>query len=462
MPAAPIRDPGSWRDPSGFVYRRDGVVLRQIAPSFADDWEAYLRGGLHERLVARGLVLPFEDAPLEAAFDPSSAWRVIRPEPLPLFSWPWEWTFGELRDAALLTLDLQLEALDAGMTLRDASAFNVQLRGATPVLIDSLSFARREPDAPWDAYRQCCEHFLAPLALMALRDVRLGRMLRAWPDGIPLDLAAGLLPGRTRLRLGLATHLHLHARAQRDHGEAGGARSRTVRIPTERLRALVGSLRGAIDGLRWDPAGTEWADYADRTSYDAEATAAKERVVAGMAAAAGGRVAWDLGANTGRYSAIVAAAGYRVVAWDIDPAAAERHYRALRAAGETRITPLVLDLADPSPAQGWALRERASLVERADADLLLALALVHHLAIGRNVPLPMIAAFLAELGPALVVEWVPREDPMVGRLLAGRRDIFDGYHEAGFRAAFEGAGWRVEERVPVASSPRVLYRMRRG
>jgi hypothetical protein len=460
--SAATRDPGSWRDPSGFVFQRGGVLLRQIAPSFAPDWEAYLASGLHARLVREGRVVDVEEVGLDLAAEPATAWRVIRPEPVAFISHPWEWTFGELQDAALLTLDLQAEAMASGLTLRDASAFNIQLRGVSPVLIDSLSFERREPDSPWIAYRQFCEHFLAPLALMAHRDPRAGRMLRSWMDGIPLDLAARLMPGRTRWKLGLATHLHLHARAQRQHADTGGAEAKRVRISDERLGALIGNLRTTVAGLSWEPGGTEWADYADRTSYTDEGTAAKARLVEAMLRDAGGSVVWDLGANTGRYSAIAAALGRRVIAWDIDPGAAERHVRALRASGETRITPLLLDLADPSPAQGWALRERASLVDRADADVLLALALVHHLAIGRNVPMPMVASFLGELADAAIVEWVPREDPMVAKLLSGRRDIFDGYHEAGFQAAFESAGWRVTAREPIESSSRVLYRLARG
>lgn len=455
------RDPGSWRDPSGFVFRRDGEVLRQIAPSFAPDWEAYLASGLHQRLVTAGSVLAFDDQPIERAADPAGAWRVIRPEQLDLISYPYEWSFGQLKDAALLTLDLQAQALAAGLTLRDASAYNIQFCGPRPVLIDSLSFERYEPGAPWVAYRQFCEHFLAPLALMANRDVRIGRMLRAWVDGIPLDLAATLLPGRTKARFGLLTHLHLHARSQRQHGDDGGAEAKRVTIPKERLVALIGHLRKTVEGLRWAPGGTEWADYADNTSYTDAATAAKARIVETLLRDAGGEVVWDLGANTGRYSAIAAGLGRRVVSWDIDPAAVERHHQALKASGETRITPLLIDLADPSPAQGWGLRERASLVERSNADVLLGLALVHHLAIGRNVPLPMVASFFAELASDLVLEWVPREDVMVRKLLSGRKDIFDGYHEDGFRAAFEGAGWEVCAREPIETSPRVLYRFRR-
>ncbi len=217
-----------------------------------------------------------------------------------------------------------------------------------------------------------------------------------------------------------------------------------------------------MEGLRWEPAGTEWADYADNTSYTDEATAAKARLVAAMLTDAGGDVVWDLGANTGRYSAVAVDVGRRVVAWDIDPAAVEQHHRALKQRGETRITPALMDLADPSPALGWDLSERTSLADRSNADVLLGLALVHHLAIGRNVPLPMIATFFARLAPDLVLEWVPREDVMVQKLLSGRKDIFGGYHEDGFRAAFEAGGWEVRDRQPIPDSPRVLYRFHRG
>lgn len=451
------RDAGSYRDPSGFVYRRDGVVLRQIDASFAADWTRFNECGLYADLVTRGMLVPHEERPLTDAFD-GSAWSVIRPQHVDFVSYPYEWTFGELKDAALLTLEAELAALDAGMMLRDASAFNVQFQGVHPVLIDSLSFARAEPGSPWLAYRQFCEHFLAPLALMAERDIRTVRLMRG-PEGVPIDLAARLLPGRTRLRLGLGAHLHLHSRAQRQHA-TDEATVRPTSLPTSRLRALVQSLRSTVESLRWHPIGTEWADYADSTSYGDEATAAKTRLVGQMLGEAGGRVVWDLGANTGRYSAIASGLGRRVVAFDADPAAAERHYASLRSDGRTDTTPLVMDLADPSPQLGWAGRERRSLAERADADVLLALALVHHLAIGRNVPLAMVLGWFAELAPQLIVEWVPRDDAMVRRLLAARRDRLDGYSEEAFQAALEER-WSVVERAPITGSARVLYHLRR-
>ncbi len=231
-------------------------------------------------------------------------------------------------------------------------------------------------------------------------------------------------------------------------------------MSSRRLATLIDSLQGTIEGLDWTPAGTAWADYADHTSYDDAATAAKADAVRSAVRSIGGRRAWDLGANTGRYSRIAAEAGYRVVALDVDPAAVERGYRAIRAEGRADILPLLADLTDPSPALGWGSVERASLLDRIDADVILALALVHHLAIGANVPLPMIAALFARLAPHAIVEFVPKEDAMVQRLLASRRDVFADYSGEGFRAAF--APWfEVVTETAIEGTSRTLIHFRR-
>jgi ribosomal protein L11 methylase PrmA len=455
------RDGGSFRDPSGFVFWRDGQPYRQIEQRFQAEWDAFQASPLMARLVAEERLIAFEPVGLEFA-QTSSAHAVIRPEPIEFISYPYEWTFGQLRDAALLTLDTQLQALADGWTLRDASAYNVQFQAGRPILIDSLSFEPLETGAPWVAYRQFCEHFLAPLALVARRDVRLAALLRADPDGIPLDLASRLLPWRTRLNFGLLSHVHLHARAQRRHaaGDDGGRAVRSVRITRSRLEALIANLRGTVAGLNWTPEGTEWADYAEHTSYGDAATADKARLVDAFVRDVPGPRAWDLGANTGRYSRIAAEAGKRVLAFDIDPAAAEQNYRQLRRENRTDILPLILDVANPSPGLGWAGRERRSLLERANADVILALALVHHLAISRNVPLPMIMGLFADLAPWAIVEFVPKEDPMVRHLLASRRDVFDDYGLDGFRAAAVER-FDIAAESPIAESLRVLFLLRR-
>jgi ribosomal protein L11 methylase PrmA len=464
------RDGASFRDPSGFVFWREGRPYRQIQRSFAAEWDAFEASPLKQRLLADGRLIAYETVSVELAQAPG-AHAVIRPERIDVVSYPYEWTFGGLREAALLTLDIELEALAAGWSLKDASAYNIQFRDARPIHIDSLSFEPYEDGAPWVAYRQFCEQFLAPLALVARRDVRLAELLRLGPDGIPLDLASRLLPWRTRLNFGLLSHLHLHAGAQVRHaadaadaanatdGDGGGAARRT-RLPRARLEGLLRNLRATVAGLDWRPAGTEWADYAEHTSYGERAAADKDRLVDELVREVPGTRLWDLGANTGRFSRIAADAGKRVVALDIDPAAAERHFRAIRAADRTDILPLVADIANPSPALGWAGRERRSLLERADADVVMALALVHHLAIGRNVPLAMILGLFADFAPWAIVEFVPKDDPMVRRLLATRRDVFADYDLDGFRAA-AASRFEIVREARIAESPRVLFLLRR-
>jgi hypothetical protein len=463
------RVPGSYRDPSGFVFRHEGVLYRQINASFADDWALFDSSGLHRALIEQGLLVADRPGDLSLAPEPGAV-AVIQPDEIDFITHPFEWSFSQLKDAALLTLRAQALASEHGMTLRDASAYNVQFREGQPILIDTLSFERAAADQPWKPYRQFCENFLAPLALMAHRDGRLGQLLRTWIDGVPLDLASELLPRSTRyFSPGLAAHIHLHARAQRQHAGGSGpdgapsAATRAVTMSEGRRLALLDHLRRTVEGLRLPAEGTVWADYAEQTSYSDAGTASKEAIVKRMVeavSAEGGQRAWDVGANTGRYSRIAADAGFWVLALDIDWAAVERHYLALRAAADRRIMPFLADIAEPSPGIGWENRERASLLERANADLLIALALVHHLAIGRNVPLPMISRLMARLSPGLIAEWVPKEDPMAQRLLAAREDVFADYSLDGFRAAF-GRDFEILEEAPIEDSGRVLFRMRR-
>jgi hypothetical protein len=383
-------------------------------------------------------------------------------------SYPYEWCFGQLRDAALLTLDLQERALARGFTLRDASAYNVQFVAGRPLFIDTLSFEPREAGAPWAGYRQFCEHFLVPLALMSRVDVRLSALLRAHLEGIPLDLGSRMLPRGTWLRPGLLFHVHLHALAQRRYADRGAGAAETAAGPPSAAArrgvsptaavGLVRSLRNAVESLDWTPAGTEWADYTQDNNYTSAAAGSKRESVLALLRGLDARTAWDLGANTGEYSRAARELVPGVIAFDLDPAAVERNYRRVKADGERGILPLLLDLTNPSPALGWAHRERLALEERGPADVLLALAVVHHLAIGHNLPLDRVASFLARLGRSLVIEFVPKSDSQVRRLLRDRPDIFPDYTREGFESAFRGH-FRIERAVPVADSERTLYLM---
>ena len=456
----------SFRDPSGFLFTSGGTLYRQVQPVYAAHYDHLRASGLYDALVAQSMLVRHDEADLELAPQPG-AFKVLRPERVPTVSLPYEWCFGQLRAAALLTLRIQQLAIGHGMVLKDASAFNVQFRGAAPVFVDTLSFELLEEGKPWVAYRQFCQHFLAPLALQSLVDIRLRDLTRIYLDGVPLDLASQLLPRRTWVRPWAALHIHLHARSiarfastSSDTGAAADRRRATAtssrQVSRTGLTGLVAHLLDAVSALDWTPGGTEWADYEVSHGYDQTGHSAKHEIVSRYLQQTHPGLVFDLGANTGEYSRLARSTGATVVAIDGDPSAVERGYRRLAADNETGILPLWIDLANPSPAQGWAHSEWPSLEARGPADLVLALALVHHLAIGNNVPLPHVAAFLARLGRRVVVEWVPKEDPQVKRLLRSREDVFTDYNEAGFAAAIQQA-FRIDERTPVGSTGRVLY-----
>jgi ribosomal protein L11 methylase PrmA len=452
--------PSSFRDPDGFLFAREGTLYRQINAGARQDYDRLMTSGLYQTLVQDGSLIPHDevDVPLERP-DPSAI--VIRPERVPFVSYPYEWCFSQLQDAALLTLSVQRRAVEHGLSLKDASAYNVQFRRGAPVFIDTGSFEAYVEGEPWVAYRQFCQHFLAPLALMSHTDIRLSQLLKVHIDGVPLDLASRLLPFGTRFRPGLAAHLHLHAKLQTKHGGDATAAAKPAarrRLSRQAMLGIVDNLESVTRKLRYQPAGTEWAAYYDATNYSEGALGHKAECVTEFARTLEPATVWDLGANTGHFSRLAAATGAITMAFDIDPAAVEKNYRECRASEEDTILPLVLDLTNPTPGIGWAGTERMSLAERGPADLVLALALVHHLAISNNVPLPIIASYLARLGRALVIEFVPKSDSQVARLLASREDVFPSYTREGFEEAF-GACFRIESTIPVRESDRTLYLM---
>ncbi len=452
------RDPASFRDPSGFVFRRDGVLYRHVGASYRDDYEQLVDSGLYAALTERGWLVAHHEVETDPAAG-ADAWRILRPEVVPFISYPYEWCFAQLRDAALLTLDVERLALAHGMSLKDASAYNVQFRGSRPVLIDTLSFERYREGRPWVAYRQFCQHFLAPLALASFRDPRTSDLLKAHLDGVPLDLAARLLPRRARLRFGLLSHLFLHAASQRRMAGSGRA-AESFRVSRQAREGLVESLAAAVRRLRSPSGSTEWGRYYEATNYDDEAARHKASVVEAALDALAPAEVWDLGANDARFSALASERGIPTVAMDGDWRAVEGAYERSCEQRSSTLLPLKIDLTNPSPALGWHHRERSSLLDRGPADLVLALALVHHLAIGNNVPLPMLAAWFADCSRNLVIEWVPKSDSQVDRLLSSRADVFPGYDRSHFEAAFEPL-FEIEDRVRLEGSERSIYRMKR-
>jgi len=434
-----ISDEGSFRDPSGHVFRRDGQIYRSVFTAGAKDFEAARGAGIHERLIDAGLLISHEEV-READTFPPGAVHCLRHPRLPMVSYPWEWPFSLLKDAALLHLDIMERLVPEGFWLRDASAFNVQYDGKRLRLIDTLSIGRRVPESPWVAYGQFCSHFLAPLALAAYGDVRTLSLWRAYIDGYPLELAAGMIPLRRRYMPGLFMHLLLHARFQEaadrkeDIGRSGPAKK--PRLSDDGLIGLIRSLRRTVSGIRWKRSSAIWEGYGDIRTYGAGDVARKAAYVERVVERINPGVVWDLGANTGEFSERAASRGAFVVSIDGDPACAEFLYgKTSGAEGKKNILPLVMDLANPSPGLGWDGRERFSLRDRGPADLVMALALIHHLVLSSCVPLDMVARWLSGLAEYVLVEFVPPGDPMVQKLLRSRVDEHLPYDEAAFRSS---------------------------
>ncbi len=423
--------PSSFRDPHGFVFMRDGVLLRQVNDVHAAAFDHFARSGLYEQLVEERLLIPHVQVDATLGLTSDAAF-VLQPEWIPFVSLPYEWSWTQLRDAALLTLTIQERAMANGMTLRDATAFNVTFWRGRPTFIDTTSFGLLEVGRPWVAYRQFCQHFLAPLALMSYRDVRLGQLSRIHLDGVPIDLAARLLPRRAKARPALAMHLSFHARSQRRHAnDADHGQERN--LSPRAFEGLIASLRRCIDSLPEPPGTSEWRDYYQRLDHYSDAAAAqKESLVGRWVEAVAPSSMWDVGANTGRFSVLGSHRGIETVAIDNDPFCVDEMYRTARRDDDAGLTAAVADIANPTPGIGWANAERPSLRDRGPADLLLALAVLHHIAIGRGVPLPAILDELAVLGRASILEWVPMDDPMSQRLARGREYLFDSYTERAF------------------------------
>ncbi|HXK61792.1 MAG TPA: SAM-dependent methyltransferase [Acidobacteriota bacterium] len=449
----------SFRDPSGFLFvNHQGALYRQINPVYEGHYRLLMSSGLYSELASDGLLVEHEE--VDAAVAPGrSASFVIRPRRLPFISYPYEWTFGQLKAAALLTLRIQRLALERGMWLKDASAYNIQFDGWRPILVDTLSFETYQEGKPWPAYRQFCEHFLAPLALMSCTGSAFHRFLRVHLDGIPLENASRLLPTRTLLRPGLATHLHLHSMAQKRFSDGG--RQKSGGFSRNALCGLINSLESAVSKQNWRPKGTVWADYYDNTNYGREAFEHKRQLVGEFVSLVtpAPQLAWDFGANTGLYSRLLAERGILTISFDSDIACVEQNYLEAVKEKNRLVLPLVMDLANPSPALGWAHEERESLLQRGPADLLVALALVHHLAIGHNVPLERLAEFFASCARFLIVEFVPKSDSQVQRLLRGREDVFPDYTEENFIGEF-GKHFTVLRVEEIKQSTRKLYLMK--
>ncbi|MBS0266163.1 MAG: class I SAM-dependent methyltransferase [Planctomycetes bacterium] len=459
---------GSYRDREGRVfYGPEGAVLRALSKTALDEWQAVAAAKFFQQAQSAGQVVRTRtaDQQLWAGLASESAtWAgVLEHERIPFVSYPYEWSFGMLQDAALLQLDLLRAALADDFTLKDGTIYNVQWIGTRPVFIDVVSFEKLVPGQPWAGYRQFCQTALFPLMLQAYLGIGYHPLLRGKLDGITPAECAKLFSDWSHLfHSGVLTHVWLHARLQ------GASAVRDCNLRSELPRAgfdknlIAGNAAGLtklIRRLKWNVT-SHWSGYAGHNTYTSADAERKARFVKAAAAETPLKLAWDLGCNTGDYSRIVAEHAEQVVAMDYDHASVERLYQTLKAEGNSaaarKILPLVGNVADPSTGLGWRGKERKALWERGTPDLILALALIHHLVIDAGIPLQELLQWLAGLKSRLVIEFVDRHDPMVQQMLRNRRDQSADYtpelFERWLREYFD-----VLRQEPLESGSRTLY-----
>lgn len=457
-----VAEPASYRDPDSAVFRLDGHVVRGLSDRGAADWDRLHDSAAFASLTDAGLIprtTPFEgavpDSPRGAAWT-----RLIEHEPISTISYPYEWPFAMLRDAASTELEVLRISLDHGLTLKDGTIYNVQFEGTRPVFIDIGSFAVAE--GPWPGYRQFCETALFPLLMHAHLGLSHLPLLRGRVDGVPAEQARAVFRGRRAWKRGVFRNVVLQAALQqrltqssesmkRDLAKSG-ANLDIAKATAKNLQKLVGRLEVSKDR-------SVWSDYRATCTYTSESAAMKRDFVERAAReGAPGRIL-DIGANDGEYSVLVAPHATHVVACDFDELVVDRLYRRLRVEGPGNVLPLVIDLTDPSPGIGWVNRERAPWQERMRPDLVLALALVHHLSIGANVPLPMVVDWLRSFDARVVVEFVDAADPQSQRLLANKPPgLFDDYTRARFEELLTER-FVERRRAEVPGQPRVLYQL---
>ncbi|MBL0232303.1 MAG: SAM-dependent methyltransferase [Chitinophagaceae bacterium] len=454
-----IKEPSSYRDPSGYIFFKEGVLYRQVNQRYKKEYEQLMNSGCYQELLEKKMLVPHEQLDQNLTGEPN--WlTTLKPILVPFISYSWEWSFQMLKDAALLTLDIQTIAIRHGLSLKDASCFNVQFFKGQPLFIDSLSFEFYDEQKPWIAYLQFCEQFLAPLLLMHYRKLSLHELSLAYPEGIPLAIASRLLPFRSRLSIHCYLHIHLNARVSR---HMPGKSGKPVRFNRKKMNDVISSLRLLVNSLQLKESSSTWSAYYEEASQRDNYLPDKKQIINDWIKKISPEInnASDLGANDGEFSRLFANRGIPCIAADLDATCINRLYLQAKKENNSYLHPLIMDLSNPSPSIGVNNLERPSFLERGSRDAVMALALIHHLAIGRNIPFDKIAAMFARLCKKwLIIEFVPKEDEKVQFMLQQKQDIYDEYDRTAFESAFNDQ-FILEEKKQVRDSCRALYLYRR-
>ena len=450
-----MRENSSFRDNSGHIFRKNDIVFRQVNSVYKPHYDFFISSGLYDKLTAESLLVAHQEQLIDEFEVGENVYKILKPDPIAFITYPYSWSFSMLKDAALLTLKIQKIAIGYGMSLKDATAFNVQFIGSKPIFIDTLSFEIYDNKSPWNYYLQFCQHFLAPLALITYTDISLNKFLINYIDGIPLELTVKLLPLKSRLNIPLNIHLFLHAKLNSKYNDKKVVIS-NKHFSANYLKNLTENLYDSICSLKWKPTGTEWAGYYDK-SVSENYFEKKQKVIREFLSLISPKEVLDLGANDGTISQIAAEYASNVLSFDIDPACVETNYLKLRALNNISILPLIVDITNPEPGIGWENQERTPLLERIKVDTVMASALIHHLCFSHNLTFSMLANFFVKhTQKYLIIEFVSKSDEKVKKLLQNREDIFPEYNLEMFIKVFT-KDFKIIQQKEVISMTRTLF-----
>jgi hypothetical protein len=455
------QDSGSFRDPLSRVFVGNGEVVRAFTAVGAKDIEKVWKKPSIQNALASGELIE-SNLVSPASVGLNDPWVTAMTHPLiPFISYPYEWTFSMLKDAAQLQLKLTRETLADGIGLKDATPYNVQFIGSRPQFIDAGSFEKRRKGDPWYGYRQFCEMYLYPLMMQGYLGVGFQQFLRGSVNGISPDTMRKLLPASIRRpRKGRLTHVVLHAAAQNRFADSDNnmkSDAAKAGMNAQVLDATLRKLQGIVKKISLGDKKSTWSEYSERGHYIESSLDEKQKFVRDAVASAPRKQVWDIGCNDGVFSRIAAAHSDYVVAMDADPLVVDRLYNTLKAEKNEQILPLYVDLTDSGGGVGWRGQERPGVFDRGRPDIVMALAVIHHMAITFHVPLASQLDMFRDLTPELIIEMPHADDPMVRKLLTNKRD---GIHDDFTLEEFErllNERFTVKSKMLLSSGTRTIF-----
>ena len=452
---------GSFRDRDGRVYQYQGRIFRGLSEAALQCFRQLQEKPFYTKLLESGKVvgsreLAAQENPLPD--DLRQQWAgFLEHDPVTVISYPYEWTFSMLKAAASLQLHLVERAVSNGFTLKDATPYNIQFVDRKPVFIDIPSFEPLDEGEPWSGYRQFCEMFLFPLMLQAYKGCNFQPFMRSAIGGVDVQIAAALFGFRDRFRKGVLSHVWLQSKLDRRFGGSSeNVRSnlKSAGFNRELILVNVRKLQKLVKGLEWKAKGSEWGDYTEFHNYSDQDHQLKEDFISDAVQSESPETVWDIGCNTGQFSRIAARHCQQVVSMDIDHVAVERMVR--NPDTPDNMLPLLQNVADPSPNWGWRNQERTHLRSRSEPDLVLCLALIHHVVITAHIPLAEFIDWLAAITDKLVIEYVSRSDDKVETLLRNKEDKYHDYSSESLENSLN-QHFEIKQRLDLNQGNRTLY-----